>query len=271
MMQVDADALSRFEGFATIPRAKLTRLAAAMSVWRFQRRERIFTRNEAARNLYILLDGAAKLSGFNKAQQPVIVTLMPPGETFGISALLPAAVHQFQCDAFTDCVLARIDAQQFVRITLGASLLDFRTVMGIAAGQPMDLLTRYLLMLRLPVQDRLLTAFAELSFKFGAPHDRGTLLAIPLTHQDLADLVGATRQIITSHLRDLERDGAIIRERRRLILVPNRISREGAVDPPDESFMPRSAPPVSAKEEAMQSPDRSGLQVVPSQRRQKIS
>jgi hypothetical protein len=45
-------------------------------------------RNEVARNLYILLSGAAKLSGFNKAQEPVVVSLMPPGETFGISVLL---------------------------------------------------------------------------------------------------------------------------------------------------------------------------------------
>ena len=270
--RVDADTLSQFEGFANVPQAKLVPMAAAMSVWRFQRRERIFTRNEAARNLYILLSGAAKLSGFNKAQEPVLVTLMPPGETFGISALLPAAVHQFQCDAFTDCVLARIDAQQFVRITLGVSLLDFRTVMGISASQLMDLLTRYLTMLRLPVPDRLLTAFAELSFKFGTRHEQGTLLAIPLTHQDLADLVGATRQVITLHLRDMERDGAIIRERRRLILVPGRMSSAGAIDPPEEAFMPRAVPPGTAKGEAMAigRPPRA-VGKLPPQRRQTIT
>jgi len=238
--RVDADVLSRFDGFANIPRHKLMRLAAAMSVWRFQRRERIFTRNEAARNLYILLSGAAKLSGLNKAQQLVLLSLIPPGEVLGVLALFPAAIHQFQCDAFTDCVLARIDPQQFVDITLATSLADFRTVMGITASWPMDLLARYLMMLRLPVQDRLLTAFAELSLKFGARHEQGTLLAIPLTHQDLADLVGATRQIITSHLRGLERNGVIIRERRRLILVPGRISNEGSIDPPEEVFMPRA-------------------------------
>ena len=55
----------------------------------------------------------------------------------------------------------------------------------------------------------------------------------------LRDLVGATRQVITLHLRDLERDGAIIRESRRLILVPDRISGKGAIDPPKEVFMPR--------------------------------
>ena len=60
---------------------------------------------------------------------------------------------------------------------------------------------------------------------------------LPLTHQDLADLVGATRPIITLQLRDLERDGAMIRERRRLVLVPNRLSNEGAIDPPAEALV----------------------------------
>jgi CRP/FNR family transcriptional regulator, cyclic AMP receptor protein len=239
--RVDAEALSRFHRFANLPRPKLRRLAAAMSVWRFQRRERIYVRKEASGNLYIVLRGVAKLSGLNKAEQLVLMTLIAPGETFGISALLPEAVHQFQCDAFTDCLVARIDPQQFVDIMLGVSLVDFQTVMGMLVSRLTELMARYSMMLRLAVRDRLLTAFAELSSKFGAYDERGTLLNVPLTHQDLADLVGATRPIITLHLRDLERDGAIIRECRRLILVPHRLSNEGAIDPPPELFAPTAS------------------------------
>lgn len=236
--RVDADALSRFERFAHVPRPKLTRLAAAMSVWSFQRRERIFMRKEAAKHLYILLRGAAKLSGLNKAEQPVLVSLIAPGEMFGVAALLPAAIHQFQCDAFTDCVAARINPQQFLDIMLGVSLVDFRTVMGITVSQWDDLLVRYSSMLRLPVQDRIVAALAELSLKFGARDERGMLLTVPLTHRDLADLVGASRSLVTLHLSDLERDGAIIRERRRLIVVPRKLSNQGAIDPPAEIFVP---------------------------------
>lgn len=235
---MDAEALSRFPRFSKLPRPKLRRLVAAMSVWRFQRRERIYARQETSRNLYILLSGVAKLSGVNKAQQLALMALIPPGETFGISALLPEAAHQFQCDAFTDCVVARIDPQQFVDITLGVPLIDFQTVMGLVASRSNELMTRYSMMLRLPVRDRLLTAFAELGSKLGTHDERGTLLNVPLTHQDLADLVGATRPVITLQLRDLERDGAIIQERRRLILVPDKLSNEGAIDPPPAVFLP---------------------------------
>ena len=235
---VDIATLSRFQRFANLPQLKLRSLASAMSVWRFERRERIYVRREASRNLYILLKGVARLSGLNKAEQLVLMALISPGETFGISAVLPETVHQFQCDAFTDCLVARIDPQRFVEIMLGASLSDFQVVMDMLVSELQELLTRYSMMLRLAVKDRLLTAFAELGSKFGTRHERGTLLNVPLTHQDLADLVGATRPIITLQLRDLERDGAIIRERRRLVLVPNMLASEGAIDPPAEVFVP---------------------------------
>jgi CRP/FNR family cyclic AMP-dependent transcriptional regulator len=240
--RMDMATLSRFQRFANLPQSKLRGLASAMSVWRFERRERIYVRREASRNLYILLKGVAKLSGLNKADQPVLMALISPGEMFGISALMPETVHQFQCDAFTDCLVARIEPQQFVEIVLGASLSDFRMVMGMLVSGLQELLTRYSMMLRLAVKDRLLTAFAELGSKFGTHHELGTLLSVPLTHQDLADLVGATRPIITLQLRDLERDGAIIRERRRLVLVPNKLANEGAIDPPAEVLVPAASP-----------------------------
>jgi CRP/FNR family transcriptional regulator, cyclic AMP receptor protein len=236
--RMDAQTLSRFQRFANLPQPKLRGLVSAMSAWRFDPRERIYVRREPSKNLYVLLRGVAKLSGLNKANELVLMALVGPGDVFGISALTPESVHQFQCDAFTDCTVAAIEPQAFVEIMLGALLTDFQMVMSMLVSPLQDLLTRYSMMLRLAVKDRLLTAFAELGSKFGTRHERGTLLNLPLTHQDLADLVGATRPIITLQLRDLERDGAIIRERRRLVLVPNRLSNEGAIDPPAKAFMP---------------------------------
>lgn len=230
--------LSRFQKFTNLPQSKLRSLTAAMSIWRFDRREPIFLRREASRSLYILLQGVARLSALNNAKQLVLMSLISPGETFGISAVLPDTVQQFQCDAFTDCMVARIEAEQFVKIMLGASLWDFQAVMDMLVSGIQELLTRYSMMLRLAVKDRLLTAFAELGSKFGASHELGTLLNVPLTHQDLADLVGTSRPIITLQLKDLERDGAIVRDRRRLVLVPHKLANEGAIDPPAEIFFP---------------------------------
>jgi CRP-like cAMP-binding protein len=60
--RVDMNALSRFTRFANLPQARVSRLAVAMSAWRFERRERIYQQGEASRSLYILLRGSPGLA-----------------------------------------------------------------------------------------------------------------------------------------------------------------------------------------------------------------
>ena len=52
---------------------------------------------------------------------------------------------------------------------------------------------------------------------------RGTLLTIKLTHADLAELVGASRQRTTEQLNDFENERVILRDGRRLIIVADRL------------------------------------------------
>jgi CRP/FNR family cyclic AMP-dependent transcriptional regulator len=58
----------------------------------------------------------------------------------------------------------------------------------------------------------------ELSADFGIKESRGMLLAAHFTHQDIADLVGASRPRVTEQLAQLEREHLIIRQGRRWIV-----------------------------------------------------
>jgi biotin operon repressor len=49
------------------------------------------------------------------------------------------------------------------------------------------------------------------------------ILVLQLTHDDLANLVGASRQKVTEHIKELERQEALLRDGRRLIVVPERL------------------------------------------------
>jgi CRP-like cAMP-binding protein len=63
----------------------------------------------------------------------------------------------------------------------------------------------------------------ELAAKFGAEEARGILLTLKLTHSDLAELVGASRQRTTKQLIEFESERMIIRDGRRLIILPDRL------------------------------------------------
>ena len=61
------------------------------------------------------------------------------------------------------------------------------------------------------VDDRLLLTLWHLAERWGRVHSDGIVLALPLGHQRLADLVGAHRPTVTSAIGDLTRTGAISR------------------------------------------------------------
>src|SRR5207245_6914156 len=85
------------------------------------------------------------------------------------------------------------------------------------------MLQRYTNFVGLTVRERLAGALLELAAKFGAEDARGVFLTLKLTHADLAELVGASRQRTTEHLIEFESDHMIIRDGRRLIIVPERL------------------------------------------------
>ena len=64
----------------------------------------------------------------------------------------------------------------------------------------------------------LLRLFAWLAKRFGQEVEKGKLIDLRLTHQDLAELVGLTRVTVTRLLNDFEKQGMIQRKERQSII-----------------------------------------------------
>jgi CRP/FNR family transcriptional regulator len=202
--------------------AQLGKLSGATVTRRVRRHETIFFEGEDANQVYVLLSGVAKLTFLN-ANERVLVALVGPGEIFGVSSLLTADKRPFRCDAFSDCLVGVTSPQVFVDTTLGIRLEDLSRVLDMTVGRWWAMLLRYTNFVGLALRERLAGALLELGTKFGAEEARGQLLTLKLTHSDLAELVGASRQRITEQLSEFERIGVIIRDGRRLIIVPQEL------------------------------------------------
>jgi CRP/FNR family cyclic AMP-dependent transcriptional regulator len=214
--------LRRLQTLAWLSQEQLERLAAATIMRRVNRHETIFFEGEDASSVYLLLSGVAKLT-FLSASERILVSLVGPGEIFGVSSLLPVAKRPFRCDAFSDCLVGVTSPQAFVDVTLGVRLEDLSRVLDVTVGRWWGMLLRYTTFLGLALRERLAGALLELGTKFGAEDARGRLLTLKLTHSDLAELVGASRQRITEQLSEFERTGVIIRDGRRLIIVTGQL------------------------------------------------
>ncbi|MHB8380913.1 MAG: Crp/Fnr family transcriptional regulator [Candidatus Binataceae bacterium] len=219
---LDPKALHKLKNFAWLDAGQLTILAANAASMRIKRGDSIFYEGEASSRVYILISGVAKLS-FLKANERVLVGLVGPGEVFGASSLLPETTRPFRCDAFSDCTVGAIRPQVFIETVLGVPLEGLSRTLEMTVGRWWSMLLRYANFVGLGLRERLAGALIELATKFGVRDSRGTLLTLKLTHADLAELVGASRQRITEQLIEFERDGIILREGRRLIIVPEKL------------------------------------------------
>ena len=94
------------------------------------------------------------------------------------------------------------------------------------------LLLRSSSFLNLDLHERIAITLLELASDFGIKESRGALLRASFSHQDIADLVGASRPRVTEHLAQLEREHLVIRQGRQLIVCVDEIGVAITIPPP---------------------------------------
>ncbi|MEH2322557.1 MAG: Crp/Fnr family transcriptional regulator [Nostoc sp.] len=71
---------------------------------------------------------------------------------------------------------------------------------------------------RKPISLRLWQFLVWLSEKFGRDVEKGKLIDLNVTHQDIAEVLNTTRVTVTRLLQQLEEEGTVLRHKRRIIL-----------------------------------------------------
>jgi CRP-like cAMP-binding protein len=75
------------------------------------------------------------------------------------------------------------------------------------------------------LEERVELTLLELSENFGVRQGEGVRLTVPARHQDVAELVGASRPRVTEYLTNFERQHLIVRDGRQLIVRRNRLEK----------------------------------------------
>ena len=196
-------------------------IAEASQMLEVKRGASVYTQAEHPDLLYIILSGMAALS-MNDGGRRVLVGVVGPGDIVGISALLSSSARPFRCEALSECKVAALSAATF-RSLLLSEPTTFAKAMQATFGRWENLLKRYARFMTLGARGRIAVALLELADRFGVSNDRGRLLPFMVSHAMLGAMVGASRQHVTMQLVDFEREQAVTRENRRLVIVPEKL------------------------------------------------
>lgn len=202
--------------FAGLPRADLDRLAALATTRTFPRRSHIVREGERSDALYVVLYGRLKVYVSGTAGDEVILGMVRAGDCFGEMALID--------DASCSATVTTLEPTRLAIIAKGSfkQCLAARPEMALnllkALNQRVRLLTGNVKSFALlDVAGRLARTLTALA----VPHGDGFIVEQRVTHQELANMVGSSREMVTRALKDLVRHGYISIERRHIVVHPS--------------------------------------------------
>lgn len=182
-------------------------------------RHSVYVRSESTEYVYLLHSGLVRVCHLTGEGKRSILALVQPGELFGELNLFepvdqPERERVETAEPSEVLLIPRRELRQ---------LMFESTEVAIALSRFMGL-RRYRVeqrlrnLLFLSHRERLVHLLLDLAEQFGRHSADGLQLSVNLSHQDLADFVGSTRETVTTILGQLKSDGLVNVGRRRIVL-----------------------------------------------------
>jgi CRP/FNR family transcriptional regulator len=202
------DALSEAPLFDSLSEEDSRALRAMVLVAKLNRGERLFAEGDKGDKLYIIISGKIKLTKAAPDGRENLLSVHGPGEMFGELSLFDPVPRTASATAVTDAELAALAHD------------DVRTWLSSRPEVAMHLLQALAQRLRrinevkadlvfTDVPGRVAKALLDLAERFGVQNSDGIQVNHDLTQEELAQLVGASRETVNKALADFAARGWI--------------------------------------------------------------
>jgi len=215
---VDNDVLRRAPLFSALDDEAATALRAAMAESLLRRGDVLFHEGDAGDKLYIVTEGKVKLGRTSSDGRENLLAILGPGQMFGELSLFDPGPRSATVTVVTDTTFSSLSHEDLLL------WLDGRP--GIARGLLAQLAGRLRKsndvaaeLVFSDVPGRVAKALLDLADRFGRTADDGVHVHHDLTQEELAQLVGASRETVNKALADFASRGWLRLEPRSVVIM----------------------------------------------------
>ena len=192
-------------------------LAAHCTSRLLERGEFVFQPGDESDCLFLLVNGRAVLSHRENGKRAVIESIWPY-ELTGQCALVHHGPRAASCEIVNRATVIRLPLQP-IKEAMQTNLQFTNDVLENVGTAMRQLTYRLVSVLTRPKRLRLLDVLQNLAQSHGVETDSGVLLPSGYTHQELGEMIGATRETVTVSLAELKRDKVIDFHGRQVIVL----------------------------------------------------
>lgn len=204
--------------FQQLSPEQLSVLESRCRVRKCPRNTPIYLPADHADGVLLLAEGRVKIGSFTEEGKQTILAFIEPGEIFGELSLMGTEEREEYAEAVEKSTIILIPNETIhqllaenPKVSLGVTKL-----FGLRR-QRVERRLKYLLFRS--NRERLVHLLVELAEQYGKQTPDGVELRIKLSHQDLASIVGSTRETVTVVLGELQSEGRLKLGRRKIVLT----------------------------------------------------
>lgn len=205
--------------FANLDAQDLAQIAAASAVRSFNKNSFVITEGDTSNSLYIILSGEVKVFVSDEEGKANIVNRLGPGDYFGELSLIDDEPRSASIETLSKCQISILSRQYFVNYIEENPRIAIRLLQGVV--RRLRTTTNHAKDLALmDVFGRIANVLLN-----SASDEAGRQITPALTQQEIAEQVGASREMVSRILKDLRAGGYISLEGKRIVInktIPDR-------------------------------------------------
>jgi len=181
----------------------------------------IFLQGVKADLMFLIKAGRVKLSKFTEDGNEIIFDIRRGGDFVGENIFSEDVDYPVTATCMEDTFTCGFSKSIFEQLVLKYPNIGLQVIKNMS--RRMSWLSSHVESMALTtIVEKLYRSLLNVAEEYGTKSDRGFILELPFTHEELSFLVGAHRVSITRAMKELKESGKVIQEGKRIILPPSK-------------------------------------------------
>ncbi|MFN0197031.1 MAG: Crp/Fnr family transcriptional regulator [Planctomycetaceae bacterium] len=212
--------------FERLTPSQIQLLERVSTLRHFPKNSSIYLPADRGDGALLLTSGRVKIGHLTEDGKEAVLAYIEPGELFGELSLIEDASREESAEAILPSLVVFIPAQALQNLMAQSPYLSLG-ISRLIGFRRKRIERRLKSLLFRSNRHRLVHLLLELIEQYGKPTTNGTLLGIRLSHQDLANVIGSTRETVTMLLGTLQSEGLLTISRQKIIVRhPQKLAEE---------------------------------------------
>ena len=212
-----ADQIRKVPLFSTLTDEEFSSLQHIFILRSYRRNQVIFMEEETGNYMYLVLTGKVKVAKSSSAGRETILAIHKAGDFFGEMSLLDGKTAPATVSAMEDSKIISVSGSDFHRHLMHNEKVLLQIIDVLCARLRQVWQTQSLSSSKADARIRM--GIYELAKRHGIQDAHGTIIDLKITHQELAEMVGTSRETVTRVIARLREEGIIEVDQRRMTLL----------------------------------------------------